>query len=132
MSGGKAVTEAELLRLEALANAATPGLWVVEARDREGKLFVIGDDLIVSEVCMEGDGSDLSDARFIADSREAVPVLIDEVRRLRAGVKQLQEDAHQTYTVALFQQDPQSFNESTLAHMTRRVTARCAAILAGD
>jgi len=67
------MTDAELQRLRALAQAATPGPW----RDNH-----------VGAVKNEA-GRDIpitySDAAFIAAARNAMPALLDEIDRLRAA-----------------------------------------------
>ncbi len=65
------MTDEELDHLEALANAATEGPWTWDT-------YIVradGRPIITADSAM--------DARFIAASREAVPALIAEVRRLR-------------------------------------------------
>lgn len=76
------MTEDELLEIEALCQSATPGPWKswIEGRDHEsGDHFIstAGDDIYLS-------GATLADQDFIARCREVVPLLIAEIRRLRA------------------------------------------------
>ncbi len=80
------MTDDELNRLQALADAATAGPWRsyrgafmhhshIMARDHDGGGWIdVSDDAIRDE-----------DAAFIAASRDAIPTLIAEVKRLRAA-----------------------------------------------
>lgn len=77
-----AIDEAELGRLEAACSKATPGPWYsfVEGRDHEsGSSFIqtAGHDIELT-------GATPEDQDFIASARNAMPLLIAEVRRLRA------------------------------------------------
>lgn len=79
--------DADLKRIEARANAATPGPWTswiegrdhtagssfIQTRSREGR----GNDIELS-------GASDADQDFIAAARSDVPVLIAELRRLRS------------------------------------------------
>lgn len=76
------MTPAELDELEKLANAATPGPW--EALDNGDAYVVLGD---VTDICCPHHAEDME---FIASSREAIPKLIVEVRRLREKNEALQ------------------------------------------
>lgn len=67
------MTNEELDRLEALANAATPGPWVADERWVED-----ADEYDI------GEAQETSDAEFIAAARTAIPQLIAEIRRLQA------------------------------------------------
>ena len=70
------MTEEELARIEALANAATPGPWETYGSDRYGWRVDGPPDTDEGRISEEN-------ARFIAAARDAVPALVAEVRRLR-------------------------------------------------
>jgi hypothetical protein len=73
------VDETALLDAEALCNAATqPGPWTWQQDDHGRCLVIDADGLWVADV-----GEAPKDARFIAEARGLVPLLIREVRRLR-------------------------------------------------
>jgi len=71
------MTEKKLLKIEALANAATPGPWKYTKKRKMYQASIgfyrLTDPFISRE-----------NAEFIAAAREAVPALIAEVQRLRA------------------------------------------------
>lgn len=85
----------ELIRLRSLCNAATDGPWVagvrkqVSASQYESHAIVIGPEYVYADrdknFC-EPDGI------FIAESRNAMPLLIDEVLRLRAEFEDLERE----------------------------------------
>ena len=73
--------DSELLRIQRLCEAATPGPWkaYIEGRDHEsGSSFIqtSGPDIELS-------GARDEDYDFIASARQDLPRLLDEVRRLR-------------------------------------------------
>lgn len=78
----------DLDAIEAVANAATPAPW-------EAYYTVHGDPYVAQQgrpkfgvvVSTAPDDYGRADAEFIAASREAVPALIAEVRRLRADLR---------------------------------------------
>lgn len=78
------MTQDELDRWEALANAATPGPWVLVDRDILGGYEVHAPD---DWTVFGYNGPERTDAAFIAAARDAVPALIAEVRRLRGLVE---------------------------------------------
>lgn len=81
------MTEEELSRIEALANAATPGPWEVsDSEPLNGCIWSVG------PICgYDGDALGLRvgdpNADFVAAAREDVPKLIAEVRRQRAELE---------------------------------------------
>lgn len=87
------MTDAELDALERLANATTPGPWTrhnVHLRDVDDNVFSVQDsigppDAIEPVIRCEGGYFPPygPDAEFICAARDAIPKLIDEVRRLR-------------------------------------------------
>lgn len=88
------ITTDFLDRLDALHAAATPGPWLNAGYERgNGQLVKAGKHLfalcqvygtaIPHHAKVMGTGTMSSDAAFIAESRTAVPLLVDEVRRLR-------------------------------------------------
>lgn len=82
------MTDGELARLQELADAATAGPWTAAATvDEYGQRLHTVDVLPLTTF---GE-IELNDAAFIAASREAVPALIAEVRRLRAEVAENDE-----------------------------------------
>lgn len=84
------LTDADLDAMEARADAATAGPWEssIEGRDHEsgdsfistGELAEVGPDMYVS---LEGVPAPAEDLDFIAASRQDVPRLVAEIRRLR-------------------------------------------------
>ena len=77
----------ELNHLQSLADAATPGPWKIQEQ-RRSVLFRVksGDEIppiSIAYDCYQ------DDAAFISAAREAVPALIADARRLRAGFEQL-------------------------------------------
>jgi hypothetical protein len=84
-TNGSSLTDEYLQSVEDRAKAATPGPWVsfVEGRDHtSGSSFVrtAGDDIELS-------GASAADQDFIAHSRQDIPQLVAEIRRLREGMK---------------------------------------------
>jgi hypothetical protein len=79
------VTDEELDRIEARLRDATPGPWLsyVEGRDHDsGSSFIQTTD---SDI--ELSGATVADQDLIAHSRQDLPKLLIEVRRLRAAAK---------------------------------------------
>lgn len=75
------VSEARLIEIEARCNRATRGPWIsfIERRDHiSGSSFIRtdGEDIYLS-------GATDDDQDFIASARQDVPLLIEEIRRLR-------------------------------------------------
>ncbi len=82
------MTDEELNRLEALANAATPGPWRYDDSDADPCVITQTGQYIAQtsydqQSVSRGDRDYHADAHFIVASRDAVPTLIAEVRRLR-------------------------------------------------
>ena len=79
------ISERELDQMERRSRAATPGPWfsLVVGRDLEAGLNCIE----VGYRAMEVLGGTVADQDFIANAREDMPRLIEEVRRLRAEMK---------------------------------------------
>jgi hypothetical protein len=76
------ITDERLADIESRAEAATPGPWKSYLEEREkmsGSDFIQtgGEDIYLT-------GATAADQDFIAAAREDVPVLLAEVRRLRA------------------------------------------------
>jgi hypothetical protein len=81
---GQHISHDELLRIEQLCNAATPGPWVsfIEGRDHQS-----GSDFIrTAHDDIELSGASTADQDFIASARQDVPMLLEEIRRLRSLV----------------------------------------------
>ena len=79
-----ALTESYLREVELRAGAATPGPWtsMIEGRDHtSGSSFIR-----TSSEDIELDGATVADQDFIAHARQDVPMLVAEIRRLRAEV----------------------------------------------
>ena len=90
------ITDEQLKKWRALADAATPGPWLIdEAESCIGDVFSLIEiggipfNDTISTVGSEGERYvfNLPDAKLIAAAREAVPALIDEVERLRARLE---------------------------------------------
>ncbi len=91
------MTNDELTRLEAMAAAASTGPWTHDLGEEPkyvwgeiegangGCVCVVMHHGNVNTVARLGEQFSHADARFIAASRETVPALIAEIRRLRAG-----------------------------------------------
>lgn len=77
------MTDGELDRLQALADAATAGPWEYHDRGTNYDWDVTGPRCLDLSGYVKGMFWNREDAAFIAASREAVPALIAEVRRLR-------------------------------------------------
>lgn len=76
------MTDQDLDRLEALANAATKGPWTLIG----GGEYVTGVGVVVAP---DDGGVTPEDAEFIAHARTDVPALIAEVERLRAQIERV-------------------------------------------
>lgn len=85
------ITEEELAELEGLYNASTPGEWVHHYRNPQRLLYGVNPpdhekagiearSILLS--CQAGD-TEIADAQLIVKSRNALPRLIAEVRRLK-------------------------------------------------
>ena len=105
-------TEADLARWEALADQATPGPWTARHRDssnptqdpaRDGEH--LGWHLDPLAVPDRGQIVRGADAAFLAESRTAVPALVNEVRRLQQFIEiaalALEDTGHRTGAEAL-------------------------------
>jgi hypothetical protein len=90
MSGMQLLTEAKLAEIEERLERATPGPWACKDRLGGGGCFVFSEETF-HVVALEEDEEPAvavplgrGDAAFIAAAREDVPLLLAEVRRLRA------------------------------------------------
>jgi hypothetical protein len=72
------MTPEELAAIEARANSATPGPWMIT---NDGGLIVKSDAGFVCDFA-RGTGTHAHDADFIATARTDVPLLLAEVKRL--------------------------------------------------
>lgn len=82
----RGITDGELTEIEARASAASPGPWMVNGKaaggwriddgnpDRVGMAFLLTPTALVMKK---------EDADFIAESRDDIPRLVAEIRRLR-------------------------------------------------
>lgn len=77
------LTDADLARLAALAEAATPGPWTFK---RDGDYWEIPEPNIGGKDNMEGNDADYE---LCAVARDAVPKLVAEVRRLREALNRI-------------------------------------------
>lgn len=86
------MTPEELFAIEARANAATPGPWLVEHWDDRGRIYASSGDDTIAENGGFGTWDDVDgpNAYFIACSRADIPALLAEVRRLNEVVDLLQ------------------------------------------
>ncbi len=80
----EALSEEQLAEIERRCGSCTPGPWksYVEGRDHlSGDSFIMtgGEDIYLT-------GATVKDQDFIASARQDVPLLIREIRRLRAQV----------------------------------------------
>ncbi|MGC4151522.1 MAG: hypothetical protein QM628_00390 [Propionicimonas sp.] len=102
MSNATALTPEYLAEIRALADAATPGDWTVDAPTRglitieTGRAEVIAPDSVhCMAYCYGGSSSytlSAADAAFIAVSRTAVPKLLDEIELLHYLLSESQTD----------------------------------------
>jgi len=95
------MTPAQILELRALADAATPGPWFVQA-DRHRVCGIIGPKMAAYDdepeqewrevQIVETDGGHYpprwNDAAFVTAARSAVPALLDRVAELEAGLRE--------------------------------------------
>jgi hypothetical protein len=88
------ITDADLSELQRLSNAAAPGPWEVDHTKSDVESYAVvhaGGTVCLESEEQPGDfDQDLrdmiaADFAFIAAARTAVPALVAEVRRLRAG-----------------------------------------------
>ena len=90
MSGKAVLSEDRLAEIEARLGRATPGPWAYKDRLGGGGCFVFSEDTFHVVAVEEDEEAAVSvplgreDAAFIAGAREDVPLLLAEVRRLRA------------------------------------------------
>lgn len=90
MSGNAVLTEARLAEIEARMARTTPGPWAYKDRLGGGGCFVFSEETFHVVAVEADDGPSVTvplgrgDAAFIAAAREDVPLLLAEVRRLRA------------------------------------------------
>ena len=91
------VTDADLVRWEALHEAATIAPWDVVADQHHAWGIEGGGDTVVGQAvgfdCRCAGVLDEDDATFIAESRTALPALVAEVRRLRAALSTIRDIA---------------------------------------
>lgn len=89
-----AISLEDLVRIEAVAEAASPGPWVrsgpysaiiaPQAPDLRGDTAGYGGTLVAESVFVAGD------VEFITEARTVVPALVAEVRRLQALIAELE------------------------------------------
>jgi hypothetical protein len=86
------MTENDLVEIERLARAAQAGPWTsyVEGRDHQsGSSFIMTGQGAARGNDIELSGATVADQDFIAAARQAVPLLIDEVRQLRRRIAEM-------------------------------------------
>jgi hypothetical protein len=77
----------ELDEIRERCNRAYPGPWrsMIEGRDHQsGSSFILRESASARGADLELSGASAADQDFIAHAREDVPLLLDEVQRLRA------------------------------------------------
>lgn len=80
------ITEEELIQIEHRANSAQAGPWkaYIEDRDHEsGSSFIMTGTEDQRGEDIEMIGATIADYDFIANARQDIPRLIDEIRKLR-------------------------------------------------
>lgn len=84
------MTDEQLAAIRARCEAATPGPWDAHANIGYCGIMADGDKrpLLRADTCTFADGA------FIAHAREDVPALLDEVARLRAKARELDDRLH--------------------------------------
>lgn len=104
------MTDADIKRLRALCEAATPGPWTAQTvcdTDSDDWCAVGPTHLYADDDPAVDDGDPHpaaeADAAFIAAARTALPALLDEVEGLRAEGKETQHDKEQA--VLVFRKD---------------------------
>jgi hypothetical protein len=90
-------TKARRDELRRIADAATPGPWTAEhMRENDYAAQVVaGSDGPIADLEHAYDEQDMTDATFIAEARTAVPALLDEVDRLEAALRKIEELANE-------------------------------------
>jgi hypothetical protein len=83
------MTDNELDRLQALVDAATKGPWEYHDRGTNYDWDVTGPRCLDLSGYVKGMFWNRENAAFIAASRDAMPALIAEVRRLRAALTEI-------------------------------------------
>jgi hypothetical protein len=81
------VTEEELAEIEARANAAAEGPWIVVDTfqgQESGVEDAVGFSVVQPYIEFENSGLSPENARFIAAARSDIPRLITEIKRLRS------------------------------------------------
>jgi molybdopterin converting factor small subunit len=83
------ISNDKLIRWRQVASRATPGVWTSIIKDDGSLLVNFGDqcngfarDLYFGDL-EDVDGEDIANSEFIAESRAAIPELLDEVESLR-------------------------------------------------
>ena len=104
------LTADDLDTIEQRANAATEGPWEASAHDHAaGDVPILdrtGQYLVICPDCGVRGGYERVDAEFIAHARSDVPVLVAEVRRLRAMEQRVRE-LHEWYCAGCEGTDPE-------------------------
>jgi hypothetical protein len=84
----EALSEKEILDMEARIRASSPGPWksMIEGRDHtSGSSFIMVGDPSSRGNDIELMGATTADQDFIASAKQDMPKLINEIRRLRAS-----------------------------------------------
>jgi hypothetical protein len=80
----KLITNEEIARLAELESKATPGEWEPQQYCADSSYF----DINASGIrVVDSDGTSERNAEFIAESRNALPRLLDSVRRLKEALE---------------------------------------------
>lgn len=80
------ISENELKQIESRCDLATPGPWIsyIEGRDHtSGSHFIMTGNKINRGPDFEIDGARLEDYDFIANAKQDIPKLIEEIKRLK-------------------------------------------------
>ena len=95
------MTDQEIIEIKKRAEMATKGLWksYIEGRDHEsGNDFIMTGISENEDIWSEGRGTDIElmgatqvDQDFIANARQDVPKLLDEIERLKKEINNLKE-----------------------------------------
>jgi hypothetical protein len=94
------ISNDKLIRWRQVASRATPGVWTSIIKDDGSLLVNFGDqcngfarDLYFGDL-EDVDGEDIANSELIAESRAAIPELLDEVESLNATIEVLRRELH--------------------------------------
>lgn len=90
MMVARALSESDLAEIRGRCDQATPGPWVsyVEGRDHtSGSSFIMTGTAETQSQDIELSGATVADQDFVANARQDVPRLIEEIERLKRIVE---------------------------------------------